>query len=727
MNDLAPTPRLFALLVGINQYRPPVGSLRGCLNDLEKVRKYLVDFESKNFALHIEMLPGAKATRDQVISHFKNHLAKATANDVVLFYYSGHGAQEMADPAIWRFEPDQKLETLVLYDSVPIDLKNVRLLADKELRYLLHYVATRNEKNEPKAASPHLVVITDCCHSGENTRGDLLETAAGALAKMTGTASGDAFPVRPWEGFCFTRDISQETLKTKPLAEVIPQAAHVSLAACQAHEKAWEVDGVNGERGGVFTQSLIEILKRSQGTVTYRDLRSRIQHYIKGQHQQVPQIYAVGEDKVIYKTFLGRNVGSKPLHANVLFNEKMGWIMDMGIVHGISPQVADGIVVLNDKNEPAWKADIKAVHLEYTQLVFPNNQVSPTGKEYKSIVRHFFSAPTNVYLPNQGTDEAPEKWLRKRLTNNGQNLNLVPSENQADYSVQIDGGHYVITKPFDPNRPLVLPAKIGKEGADQTYRYLQHISQFDYVKNLENTANNQLHPEAIKVEFFQTTKNGDDVPQPIFRHRGKEVIEMAYNDEEPTETGEKRATGSIKIKLTNEFDAPLYVALVYLSNDFQSFTELISGVQRLEPGGAVWAAGGNAISLNYDTHVQVLNLPSTDLDFKIIISQQPFDISPFELEALPTFSEMVFPQPFRSISSFQKKKTSTTEGDTWTTRLLTLRIANPNYNFVSRQELGLWLQTAGSEYIKGIYLYDGQLTNGTKQKLKDGICWRENR
>ena len=725
MNNNSP-PRLFALLVGINKYRAPVRSLKGCLNDIEAVRKYLTDFESKNFKLEIEMLPGEKATRSNLIGQFKTHLSKATANDVVLFYYSGHGAQEYADAEIWRFEPDKKLEGLVLYDSVPRDMKDVRLFADKELRHLLHHVATRNEKNEPKNGNPHIVVITDCCHSGENTRSHLMagenDTAVPRIARAS---SGNAFPVRPWEGFCFADEISQANLKTELLKDVMPQAAHVSLTACQSNQKAWEEDNEEGERQGIFTKNLLEILGRSQGTVTYHDLRSRIHNYIKGQRRQVPQIYAIGNEKDAYKTFLGRDAGSKPMYANVQFNKNMGWIMDMGVIHGVSKQVAKQIDVLDGEGNPEWKATIISVELNESKLFFPENAAPPKG-DYHGIVEHFLSAPINVYLSNFDLNEEAETLLRELISKDSDNINLVEEESQADYSVQIMYDYYTITKPGEESlfRPLVLPQNADENGAARTNLFLKHISQYEYVKRLENTTSNKLNPDAIKVGIFQTEPDGEDTAMKIKNRHGKEIFDLEFNDKE-VELGRVKPTGSIKVKLTNETNEPLHVALIYLSSDFMSFTELLGGVQLLEEKNSVWVNEGGAIGLNYDDHVQILNLPYTEGYFKIIISQKPFDVNRFELDSLPNFGKLVYPDRGEEKRGLKVKKTSTKEGDAWTTRLITFQLKNPNHNLVSQQELTEWLESAGGPFVENIYLTDSQPFGGGDAVLIEPIQWKE--
>src|SRR4051794_9613773 len=113
---------LYALLVGIDQYLPPVPRLRGCINDIQEIKYYLnqrVDPGDRPLAetLQVKTLINGEATRNAVIDTFRKHLVQAGPEDVALFCYSGHGSQEQAPEQFWSIEPDHLDETLVLYDS----------------------------------------------------------------------------------------------------------------------------------------------------------------------------------------------------------------------------------------------------------------------------------------------------------------------------------------------------------------------------------------------------------------------------------------------------------------------------------------------------------------------------------------------------------------------------------------------------------------------------------
>src|SRR5215467_11562814 len=103
---------VYSLLVGIDAYQAPVPSLNGCVNDVEAIGELLRHQVARDgLRLEPETLTDQQATRQAVIERFRAHLGRAGAEDVALFYYSGHGSQEDAPPEFWRFEPDRLDET----------------------------------------------------------------------------------------------------------------------------------------------------------------------------------------------------------------------------------------------------------------------------------------------------------------------------------------------------------------------------------------------------------------------------------------------------------------------------------------------------------------------------------------------------------------------------------------------------------------------------------------
>src|SRR5262245_31079354 len=154
------TRRVFALLVGIDAYRPPINPLWGSRNDTRALEQYLKVRVGDE--LTVRTLYDEEATRDALVAAFRDHLGQAGRGDVALFAYAGHGSEEPAPPAVLHLEPTGRIQTLILHDcGRRVGGKLQRAFADKELAVLLAELADRG---------PHVAVILDCCNSGGGTR-----------------------------------------------------------------------------------------------------------------------------------------------------------------------------------------------------------------------------------------------------------------------------------------------------------------------------------------------------------------------------------------------------------------------------------------------------------------------------------------------------------------------------------------------------------------------------
>ncbi|MFN3379805.1 MAG: hypothetical protein ACK41O_10140, partial [Runella zeae] len=82
--------KLFALLIGINDYSPTsvasIRTLQACLHDVAQMHTFLTTYykELLRDETQIMTLTNAQATRENVIAGFKMHLTQAKAGDVAL-------------------------------------------------------------------------------------------------------------------------------------------------------------------------------------------------------------------------------------------------------------------------------------------------------------------------------------------------------------------------------------------------------------------------------------------------------------------------------------------------------------------------------------------------------------------------------------------------------------------------------------------------------------------
>lgn len=309
---------IYALLAGIDKYRPPVPALDGCVNDMRAVRDYLVKrARETNTPLHLEVLENDQATRLNIVQKFEQHLARATRDDLAFFYYSGHGSQEHAHEVFWPIESDRKNETLVCFDSRTSDGMD---LADKELATLIDIVAEKGAQ---------VVVITDCCNSGGNTR----EVGMGKNRSLREVPPR----TRSLDTYILPRKLHGErgTLSESGAEQsIVPNPRHIHLAAAHSHQLAKET-WLGGSPRGVFTFSLLEVLEKAVGPLTYKDLARRVQNLVsKRTFEQHPQIHAPQIEDLDLE-FLGGTLSKRANYFSLTYDRDAGWTLDAGAVHGI--------------------------------------------------------------------------------------------------------------------------------------------------------------------------------------------------------------------------------------------------------------------------------------------------------------------------------------------------------------------------------------------------------
>src|SRR5690606_21033731 len=82
----------YALLVGVADYPGQENDLPAVAGDVRRMRDLLVNHFGFSEA-NIVVLEDDRATRENIVAAFTQHLAKAGGGGTALFYYSGHGTQ----------------------------------------------------------------------------------------------------------------------------------------------------------------------------------------------------------------------------------------------------------------------------------------------------------------------------------------------------------------------------------------------------------------------------------------------------------------------------------------------------------------------------------------------------------------------------------------------------------------------------------------------------------
>ncbi|MHC0068440.1 caspase family protein [Nostoc sp. UIC 10890] len=603
--------KIYVLLVGIDNYPDPKHRLDGCVNDITAITEYLNErFDPQEYQLHLLKLQDEQATREAIINGFRNHLCQAQKDDVVLFYYSGHGSQELAPKEFWHIEPDHLDETLVCYDS---RTENGWDLADKELAKLIAEVAEKE---------PHITIIMDCCHSGSGTKDPMQE------------AKERRFPAdkreRPLDSFIFKledleklTDSGDRDPEKHPTGWKIPKGRHVLLAACRDYETAKEYPG---KFRGYFSYYLLDTLTKTNGKLTYRDLFARTNAIVRSEgREQSPQL-EVNDPQDGDKFFLDGAIAPVASYFIVNHDKTSGWVIEGGAVHGVQPPKNGETTLLAlfkfDANNDDLRDPSKSVGTaKVTQVLPTKSRIDIEEVENLATDTTFKAVVTNLPLPPLGIsfegDEAGINLAREQLNKAG--LNGRPSAyvresekiGNADLRLLCHNNQYIIARPTDEH-PLVAQIDgYNPDNAEKAIKRLEHIARWKTIAQLANTAATQIKAGDVKMELIF---KDEDLSQ-------SQQMRLQYKYQDG-----KWQPPEFKLKLTNTTKKPFYCALVNLSNSFSISAPFFeSGSIRLQPGESAYALDGEELILEVPDEYWELGITEYKDIIKLIVSNDEFD------------------------------------------------------------------------------------------------------
>ena len=605
------TRTVYALLVGIDAYENPVPALNGCINDITHVETFLSNrVVADDDTLELRKLTDAKATRPNIIKAFREHLAQAKGDDVALFYYSGHGAQEKTPLEFAYLEPDGLNETLVCYDSRSTGGWD---LADKELAQLISEVA---------ADGAHVAIFLDCCHSGSGTR---LADTVGVRRALTDNRIRplDQYIVSPAQAAAHDAAAQARAAESHSNWLRLPQGRHVVLSACRADETAKEL-AMDGEKRGVFSYFLLDALQSNSPDLSYHDLSKRISarvHLEVG--RQTPQVEAteVGD---LQQPFLGGAIAAGEPYFTLRFDAaKQWWAIDGGTVHGIATPAGDETTYLaifpldtpntqlDDLSKAIGQASVTVVEPSLSlvmQEMFDNHTLQRT-MTYKAIVTATPLPPLLVVFEGE---DAGVQALRQALSTAGpdSNLSFLVREGdlaEARYRVVAESNSYHIRRLGDVN-----PLEVKTDNADLLIKRLEHIARWQKIAELSNKGS-RLAPDAVRMDILRKTGGGWEPVQ------GSDV-ELSYR---PKNDGWEQP--QFKIRLTNTSDRALHCTLLDLPETFGVFPILQGAQAFLQPGEVVWALGGEPMFAEVKDKYWTKGISKFHDTLKLIVSTDELD------------------------------------------------------------------------------------------------------
>ncbi|MBE1484392.1 caspase family protein [Plantactinospora soyae] len=597
--------KLYALLVGIDDYRRPMEPLDGCRNDLGHVEE-LLRGRVAAADLRLRTLLDAQATRAAVVGGFRRHLGQAGPDDTALFWFSGHGSTAPLPPDMPFAEASGDCQTMVCYDSRHDDVPD---LYDKELAVLVHEVVDRGA---------HLVTVQDCCHSESGMRG----AASGLRARVAPPVN-----VAPLPGTLLPE------LGAGGLVPGAQDPRHVALSACQAFELANELQF--GKRAyGAFTRALLQAVAHLGGDATYREVMAVARTRVNVRYrQQVPVLEPRDPGGIADRRFLGGLL--RPAAAQVTMLRVDGtWTIDIGSLHGLTAPV-DGeetrfavhgssplqevrvTAVQTERSvvEPVgWRPDGRRPYqVVLSRVPLPVVGVTIDGEADGGVIGRLTDAIA-VAAPGGGPSPHVRVVSARELAGDGPGLRVTVRHGGPLQITSLDGV------------PLATPVAADEAGIRQTVQDLEHVARWLHIRNLDNPGS--ALRDAVRLEVLPAAPGERILADDQRPDLGPGPITAAY-----TRTADGWEPPSIFIRLTNTTDHRLYCVLLDLTDTHRIHAALFPG-EHIAAHWTTAAGNGRPIRLTLPRGRTLEPGARVSDWFMLVVAEEPFSAEPFQLPRL---------------------------------------------------------------------------------------------
>ncbi|RLV92000.1 Metacaspase-1 [Spathaspora sp. JA1] len=279
-----------ALLVGIN-YFGSKQELKGCINDVKTMSKFLVDrwgYKWEDIVIltddqhELARIP----TKDNIIRAMQWLVKDARPNDSLVFHYSGHGGQTE------DLDGDEESG----YDDViyPVDFQQAGHIVDDDM----HAIMVR-----PLPAGCRLTALYDSCHSGTaldlpyvySTKGvvkepNLLKDAgSGALNAILQYESGNVMGAINSISGVFKKVTNSGNTNTEQIRQFKASPADViSISGCKDDQTSADARE-NGMATGAMSWSFITVLTQYPSQ-SYLSLLNNMRSLLSQKYSQKPQL-----------------------------------------------------------------------------------------------------------------------------------------------------------------------------------------------------------------------------------------------------------------------------------------------------------------------------------------------------------------------------------------------------------------------------------------------------
>ncbi|KAJ2926775.1 hypothetical protein H1R20_g10308, partial [Candolleomyces eurysporus] len=559
-----PDYKLWALIIGINDYADKKLALSGAVADANAMKKYL-ETSLKVPESRIVNLRDQDATRSNIISAFEGLRDNddIKKQDPILIYYAGHGTE------VWPKSGGKKMQTLIPVDYVP---EKIFPIPDRTVASLINGIANKRGNN--------ITVILDCCHSGSGTRGKKTDSST---VRGCGLIPNDV-----------PDDLDAHIRKANPEPEPEPTAdstarglasatgfavwgmrSHILLAACSANEEAREdfraASGQAPIARGRFTNALLELFKTvPPNQITYAEVLTKILP-IEGQNPQCEGFY---NNRILFDG----KVGPPTRKAyEVRFDSKGKiYILEGGKAHGIT----DGaeFTLYRNKKVALLEAPLGVMKAKDGKINMFNTILEPDGGLHGAFDNPTIAIQTRagasedllIHVPLEGENapifeaialelsgEGPDPCRIKLVDKDKAKLEIVTTEAQLTFNALDERAReYGFTR-----MPHIVNANV-----EHLRHILRRAAHYHFHLNLQNPDSNIQ--SGISIECFPLKEEVDELGNSIDSPGGENMIQGGRIE---CEVDEEMKYG---MRITNKTGSNLYFSCFFFDHADFSITAL---------------------------------------------------------------------------------------------------------------------------------------------------------
>ncbi|GEC05762.1 hypothetical protein SSP24_34170 [Streptomyces spinoverrucosus] len=580
---------IHTFMAGINDYPSEIAPpLKGCVNDVTEAHR-LLSARTAGAAQVRTVLDGA-ATVAAVEDGIRTFLGAAGPGDTALFWFSGHGTQQVATGPDLLIEATGFNQALVCADGP---------LPDKRLGALLDAVAARGA---------HVVAVLDCCYSGGASRDDLPE---GLTARFA--------PPRPeWAG-AGGREVG------------LPQgpARHVLLAASRLDQLSYE-GHYGGRRHGAFTYALLSAVRAAGPDATYRQLLSAADARVqRSGGRQRPVLYPETPAGAADLPFLGGAV-AQAAGEHLLRCAAQGWEVDCGTGHGLRDgEGAEGTefgVVGPEGALPGAVVRTRSVRADRT-LVAPVGWAPDPERVYPVSLTALATPPATVSV----AEGDPAELLRAAVASHGPGGGPAPLLRVVDRPEEYGDLHFRVVVRGDSARVLgrdgtdfVAPLPFASDGdARRVVDCLAHLARWHQLRDLTSRPSVLDNLVQVEVVPWDAADGGPLVPD------GSGDLVCSYAPEGTPGAREPW----VSIRLHNRSPhRTLWCVLLDLTDRYAADPALFPG-HFIGPGRTGYALDGDPVQLSLPADRAVVPGAECRDWLKLIVAEGELNTAPFRLSA----------------------------------------------------------------------------------------------